>query len=45
MDLVRGIIFTQELSDFNPKLPTNDDLSAGKVFIEGSTISEWNFPP
>jgi len=45
LDFVTGIIFVQEFSYFNPKFPADDDLSAGKVFIEGSTISEWNFPP
>ena len=33
----------QELHDVHSEFPAGNDSSAGKGFVDGATVSEWNF--
>lgn len=43
LEFIQRVMIAQKFSNFNPELPADDDLSAGKVFIEDATIFKRDF--
>jgi hypothetical protein len=43
LHFVRGEMVIQELNDVHSEFPARDDSAAWKGFVDGTTVSEWNF--